>query len=224
MQPQTVARPPRPRAVPTWQQPMPPAKWGSLNLKAHCNPFYRIMAKHVCPWWLAYTFDNPLRALFHKPEKILRPYLGPGMTAIDLGCGMGYFSIGMAKMVGDHGKIIAVDLQPQMLDTLNKRAIKAGVGHRITTFLCDEKNIGLHEKVDFALCFWMTHETPDEFNFLQQVQALLKRSGTLLVVEPKIHVTASQFKKTIARAQQAGFKLLHWPTIAFSHAAALERP
>lgn len=97
------------------------------------------MAKHVCPWWLAYTFDNPLRSIFHKPERIFIPYLNEGMTAIDIGCGMGYFSIGMAKIVGKTGKIISVDLQQKMLDILIKRAKKAGVANRITTFLCDEK-------------------------------------------------------------------------------------
>ncbi|MBN1930432.1 MAG: methyltransferase domain-containing protein, partial [Desulfobacterales bacterium] len=108
------------------------------------------MAKYVCPWWLAYTFDNPLRGIFHKPEKIFAPYLNEGMTAIDIGCGMGYFSIGMARIVGKTGKLISVDLQQEMLNTLIKRADKMGVAKRITTFLCDENNIGINEKVDFA--------------------------------------------------------------------------
>ncbi|MBA3003436.1 MAG: class I SAM-dependent methyltransferase, partial [Desulfurivibrio sp.] len=137
------------------------------------------MAKHVCPWWLAYTFDNPLRRIFHKPEEIFSPYLHEGMTAIDLGCGMGYFSIGMAKLIGETGKVIAVDLQQKMLDTLIHRAQKAGVAHRITTLLCDENNIGIHEEIDFALTFWMAHETPDKSSFLKQVHAVLKKSGKL---------------------------------------------
>ena len=181
------------------------------------------MTKHVCPWWLAYTFDNPLRRIFHKPEEIFSPYLSKGMTAIDLGCGMGYFSIGMAKIVGETGKVISVDLQQKMLDTLIKRARKAGVANRITTFLCDENNIGIHEKVDFALVFWMAHETPDAFNFLQQIHAILKKSGTLLLAEPKGHVTFSEFKKTVSIAQELGFKLVGSPGISLSHAAVLER-
>ena len=72
---------------------------------------------HVCPWWLCYSFDNPLRRLIHNPQRILSPYIKQGMTVLDAGCGMGYFSIGMAKMVGDSGKVIAVDLQQKMLDS-----------------------------------------------------------------------------------------------------------
>ena len=181
------------------------------------------MAKHVCPWWLAYTFDNPLRRIFHKPEEIFSPYLQKGMTAVDLGCGMGYFSIGMAKIVGEAGKVIAVDLQQKMLDTLKKRAKKAGVDNRITTVLCDENSIGVHEEVDFALAFWMAHETPDTSHFLQQVQAILKPSGKLLLAEPKGHVTFSEFKKTLSIAQELGFKLIDSPVISLSHAAVFEK-
>lgn len=181
------------------------------------------MAQHVCPWWLAYTFDNPARWLFHKPEKIFSPYLKEGVTAIDIGCGMGYFSIAMAKIVGETGKIISVDVQQKMLDILIKRAKKAGVANRITTFLCDEKNIAINEKVDFALTFWMVHETPDELNFLQQVHSILKKSGKLLFAEPKMHVTFIEFKKTLSLAQELGFKRIDSPQIYFSHTAVLEK-
>ena len=181
------------------------------------------MAKHVCPWWLAYTFDNPLRRIFHKPEKIFTPYLNKGMTAIDIGCGMGYFSIGMARIVGENGKIISVDIQQKMLDTLTRRAEKAGVAKRITTILCNDNDIGINQKVDFALLFWMIHETADEFDFLKQVHSILKKSGKLLLAEPKIHVTFTEFKKTLSKAQELGFKLIESPKIDFSHTAVLEK-
>jgi ubiquinone/menaquinone biosynthesis C-methylase UbiE len=181
------------------------------------------MAKHVCPWWLAYTFDNPLRKIFHKPEKIFAPFLHPGMTALDLGCGMGYFSIGMAKLVGETGKIISVDIQPKMLDILRKRARKAGVADRITTYLCEADNIGSHEEADFALAFWMVHETPDESHFFSQVHAALKKSGKLFLAEPRLHVTAAEFSNTVSIAQKSGFKRLDSPKIFLSHAALFEK-
>ena len=181
------------------------------------------MARHLCPWWLAYTFDNPLRRIFHKPEELFAPYLTEGMTAVDLGCGMGYFAIGMAKLVGETGKILAVDVQEKMLDTLMKRARKAGVANRITTFLCDENSIGIHTEVDFALAFWMVHETPDQSGFLRQVHAGLKKSGKLLIAEPKGHVTGAEFKKTVAIAQKSGFTRIDSPIISLSHAAVFKR-
>lgn len=53
---------------------------------------------YVCPWWPAYTFDNPVRKFFHQPLKIPGSYIEKGMKVMDVGCGMGFFSIGMAKM------------------------------------------------------------------------------------------------------------------------------
>ena len=182
------------------------------------------MAKRICPWWMAYTFDNPLRRIFHKPEEIFLPYLHEGMTVVDLGCGMGFFSLGMAKLVGETGTVISVDLQQQMLDTLKNRAEKAGVANRINTFLCDANNIGSHKAVAFALAFWMVHETPDEMNFFKQVYALLRKSGKLLLAEPKLHVTGVEFQKTLAIADKVGFKFIDSPIISLSHTALLEKP
>lgn len=145
------------------------------------------------------------------------------MTAMDIGCGLGYFSIGMAKIVGEKGKITAVDIQQKMLDILRKRAIKAGVSHLIRTVLCDEENIGTGEKSDFALSFWMAHETPDAFRLFKQVHGLLKKSGKFLLVEPKMHVSAAEFKKTLSSAHAAGFNITDSPFIFFSHTALFEK-
>ena len=92
---------------------------------------------HVCPWWHAYTFDNPLRRLLHNPSAIVGEHVGEGMRVLDLGCGMGFFSIAMARMVGDSGLVIAVDLQQKMLDVLMRRATRAGVAARIRPHRCD---------------------------------------------------------------------------------------
>ena len=118
------------------------------------------MAGHVCPWWGGYFIDNPLRRLLHHPENTLVPHVQPGMTAMDFGCGMGLFSIAMAKLVGDGGRVIAVDLQQKMLDVLQKRAAKAGVADRITTHRCTAVSVGRSEPIDFALAFYSAHEVP----------------------------------------------------------------
>ena len=78
------------------------------------------MRPHVCPWWGGYFIDNRLRRLLHRPETILKPYVQAGMTALDFGCGMGFFSIAMATLVGEQGHVISVDLQSRMLQTLGK--------------------------------------------------------------------------------------------------------
>ena len=105
----------------------------------------------VCPWWMAYTFDNPIRKFFHQPRKMLDAFVKEGMTVMDVGCGMGFFSIGMAKMVGDSGKVIAVDLQQKMLDIMLKRARRAGVAERIFPHRCEPDRLAVSEKVDLSV-------------------------------------------------------------------------
>jgi SAM-dependent methyltransferase len=97
----------------------------------------------VCPWWLCYSFDNPLRRFIHDPERLLAPYVKPGMTVVDVGCGMGYFTIPLARIAGPGGKVIAVDLQQRMLDALVRRAEKAAVADRIDPHRCQKESLGV---------------------------------------------------------------------------------
>jgi ubiquinone/menaquinone biosynthesis C-methylase UbiE len=178
---------------------------------------------HVCPWWFAYTFDNPLRPLFHDPKKIFAPYVQKGMNVTDIGCGLGYFSLGLARMVKEDGKVIAVDIQPQMLKRLRKRADRAGLSSIIHPHLCLDNNINIHEPLDFALAFWMVHEAPDPATLLRQLYETLKPSGTLLLTEPLFHVCREDFRREIAIALDVGFSVMEEPRIRWSYAVALTK-
>jgi ubiquinone/menaquinone biosynthesis C-methylase UbiE len=175
----------------------------------------------VCPWWLCYSFDNPLRRLFHDPGPLLAPYVKPGITAVDVGCGMGYFTIPLARITGPGGKVIAVDLQHRMLDVLIRSASKAGVADRIIPHRCQKKSLGVEGPADFALVFWMAHEVPDKPRFFREIFALLKQEGRLLIVEPKYHVTLGSFERTLAVCREVGFRLLDEPAVALSRAVLM---
>lgn len=174
---------------------------------------------HVCPWWLAYTFDNPLRRLVHKPEVIFHGLVREGMTVMDAGCGLGYFSVALAGLVGGSGLVIAVDLQQQMLARMLKRAARAGVADRIKAHLCQPHSLGVEARLDFILAFWMVHETPNPADFFQQTAALLKPAGRLLLVEPAFHVSGNDFQQIVAAAVAAGLEQTGLPRVAFSRAA-----
>ena len=177
---------------------------------------------HVCPWWLAYTFDNPLRRLIHDPRKILADYVTKGMTVIDVGCGMGHFTLGLAELVGDAGQVIAVDLQQQMLDIMMKRAKRKGLDHRIKPHLAKPDSINNSAEVDFILAFWMVHEVPDQKDFFHQLKLNLVSNGKILVGEPKMHVTAEDIEKTIAIAHSSGLRCCGAPPIRFTRTALFE--
>ncbi|UCH21204.1 MAG: class I SAM-dependent methyltransferase [Deltaproteobacteria bacterium] len=185
---------------------------------------YKIFTKnHICPWWLAYPFDNPIRKIFHKPHRMLSPYIQAGMTVMDVGCGMGFFSLAMAKMVGEKGKVIAVDLQPKMLAVTKRRALRASVANRITTRLCQPDKIGVAQAVDFVLTFWMVHEVQDKIQFFSQLNSTLVPNGKLLIAEPKMHVAATQFLQILETAQSIGLKLQGQPAIRFSRSALFKK-
>ncbi len=177
---------------------------------------------HVCPWWGSYFIDNPLRRLFHNPEKIVGPYVGPGMTVMDVGCGMGFCSIAMAKIVGDSGLVIAVDLQQKMLDVLRQRATAASVANRIRLHKCERDRLGVDAQADFALAFMMVHEVPDQRRLLAEIKACLKLGGKLLVAEPKIHVPGKMFAKEVATAEEVGLRPVQTPRVHGCRAVVLE--
>ncbi|MBI5248528.1 MAG: class I SAM-dependent methyltransferase [Desulfomonile tiedjei] len=180
------------------------------------------MAKHVCPWWLGYLLVNPMRRWFQNPETILSPYVAEGMTVLDIGPGMGFFTIPAARMVGDTGRVIAVDIQEKMLKSLEKRAEKAGVAGRIVTRLCEPNSLGISEPIDLCLAFNVVHEVPDPRTLFSQIRGILKPTGKLFLAEPGgWHVSEEDFKVTLALAAAVGLKLIAEPKIRRSRSALL---
>lgn len=177
----------------------------------------------TCPWWLLFTFDNPLRRLIHNGDRLLKTYVQPGDTVLDVGCGMGYFSLPLARLVGEGGKVLAADLQPQMLEGLKRRAQRAGLLARIEPRLSTTDNLQVRQDVDFALAFWMIHEVRNPASLLDQISQCLKPGGKLLVVEPILHVNQRQFQRMLDTARSLGFQSIGQPPVRLSRAALLAR-
>jgi ubiquinone/menaquinone biosynthesis C-methylase UbiE len=178
---------------------------------------------HVCPVWMAYTFDNPFRKLIHNPKKIFKEYVREGMTVMDLGCGLGCFSIDLAKMVGKEGKVFSVDLQAGMLDRLMKRAKRAGIADIIETHQCSADTISIADKLDFALAFWMIHETPDAHDFLKQIHNLLKPDGILFLADPKMHVSQKNVNELATFMEDIGYQVIEKPKVSMSYVLVLKK-
>jgi ubiquinone/menaquinone biosynthesis C-methylase UbiE len=182
------------------------------------------MAKHVCPWWLGYFLINPFRRWRQDPRKILLPYVREGMTVLEPGPGMGFFTLELARLAGPAGHVIAVDVQNKMLEKLKHRAAKHGLLERIEIRLVGENSMGLGDlksKVDFALAFAVVHEFPREAQFFRQVAEALKPSGKLLLAEPRGHVKQAMFEKELSAAAEAGLAAKERPHIAGCHSALL---
>lgn len=179
---------------------------------------------HVCPWWMAYTFDNLLRRMLHPPRRILGPYLAPGMCALDFGCGFGHYALGMARMVGESGRVFAADVQRKMLDTTMARARKAGLDRIILPLLCDGRRVAAPQELDFALASNSLHETPDPAATLAQLFSMLKPGCRFLLLEPRIHLSAGKFAAEIALAKAVGFLEEAKPTVPWQFCALFRKP
>jgi ubiquinone/menaquinone biosynthesis C-methylase UbiE len=180
----------------------------------------------VCSAEHAGWLSTPVRRLITDPRRILKGLAGPGDVVMDLGCGPGFFTLPLAEAVGDHGRVIAVDLQAAMLDKVREQAARRGLLERIQLHQCDAGSLGLSEVagVDFALAFWMVHEVPDAVHLMAELFAALRPGGRLLLVEPRGHVGGAAWSHTIKAAAAAGMALVERRRVAFSRAALLERP
>jgi ubiquinone/menaquinone biosynthesis C-methylase UbiE len=179
------------------------------------------MGEHVCPPWLSFLLTNVFRRMAHDPDRILARFLNEGDVAVDIGCGPGFFTIPMARKVGENGLVVAVDIHPEMLEKTKKRAERAGVAGRIRLHLSRKDRLGVDPKADFALAFWMAHEVADRERLFAEILAALKPGGLLLLVEPRLHVSADLFAEIITAAESAGFERLGEEIIRLSRAVVL---
>jgi SAM-dependent methyltransferase len=184
------------------------------------------MAKRVCPWWLGYLLASPLRRLMQDPGKILAPYVREGMTVLEPGPGMGFFTLELARLVGPSGRVVAVDLQPRMIDRLKRRAARVGLLERVDARLAARDSMGVSDlagTVDFALAFAIVHELPAADSFFTEVAGALKPGACLLLAEPTGHVNVAQFEDELEAARHAGLGLADRPSIRRSRTALLKK-
>jgi len=184
------------------------------------------MPHSVCPWWVGYLLASPLRRLMHDPAGILAPYVREGMTVLEPGPGMGFFTLELARRVAPSGCVVAVDIQPKMLDRLKQRAAHAGLLARLDIRLAQPDSMGLvgvPGTVDFVLAFAMVHEMPSASSFFHQAAQAMKPGAQLLFAEPAGHVKAALFEAELASAAQAGLHVSDRPVIRRCLAAVMTK-
>jgi len=182
------------------------------------------MPNRVCPWWMGYLLLGPLRRAFQDPARILAPYIRPGMTVLEPGPGMGFFTLELARLVGPSGHVMAVDIQSRMLAGLRGRVANAGLGDRVTTRLVQPDSLSVSDlagQVDFVLAFALVHELPNARTFFIDAAASLKPGGAVLLAEPTGHVSADAFEEELRVASAAGLTLQERPPIRSSRTALL---
>lgn len=173
----------------------------------------------VAKWHYLLLYPDWFRRLHQRPGKFLGELVKPGMTVADIGCGLGFYTIEMARMVGEKGRVVAVDFQPEMLRFTERKVSKAAVSERVELVQCTQDDLVVSEQVDFALSMWVAHEISDRERFFRQIRDILKPVGRFLLAEPKIHVGKELYRTICNDAEAAGLEKIAEPRVGGSRAA-----
>ena len=164
---------------------------------------------HRYPWWLAFLLTSPMRRWIDEPSIILGDLVQTGQTVLELGPANGYFSVPIAEALGPDGKLIAVDIQPQMLQMLSKRLKVRGLERCLVTRLTkivEEQLADLSNSVNLIVAINVIHELPKPRETIFALAEALKEGGQFLLVEPRRHVSHLLYEAELAWAREAGLQ------------------
>jgi protein-L-isoaspartate O-methyltransferase len=135
---------------------------------------------HLGAGWL----ERPEREREEQPRKLMEALkLKPGDVVADIGAGSGYFTFPLAQKVGAKGKVLAVDIQPEMLDIIRKRMKVTKIKH-VEPIQGEEKDPKLPEgAVDLILMVDVYHEFSYPFEMTEEMVKALKPGGRMVFVE-----------------------------------------
>ena len=203
----------------TWGQSEAPTKPKAKAKQNRPDPRGFYMNRRIAPIMTyegAEWLIRPEREQEEQPDKMLDALkIQPGWTVADVGAGVGFTSVRLSKRVGPMGKVLATDLQPQMIGMLKANLQDAGVAN-VQPILCTAADSKLPEaKVDMILMVDVYHECPNPVLVLSQMKKALKPGGRLVLIEfkgddpnvpikPEHTMTVAQAKREL---EANGFKL-----------------
>ena len=128
--------------------------------------------------------EEPGRAAWQKPDEVVRALaLKGGETVCDIGAGPGYFSLRLAKAVGESGRVFAVDVDPRILDVLRKRLKDSGLRNLTPVLALDEDPLVPKKACDLIFIVDTFHHFPDPPAYLRRLGQTLKPGGRIVNID-----------------------------------------
>lgn len=131
--------------------------------------------RRIPPWFL----DNLLRRLVQPPRRFLARHLSAGDRVADLGCGPGHFTVAMARIVGDRGRVVAIDLDPRAIDRVRRKAARAGAAEVVEGHVASAAGIDFvaSASLDFVLAESLLCCMTDHAGAMRQIDRILRPGG-----------------------------------------------
>jgi SAM-dependent methyltransferase len=159
-----------------------------------------------CPSSFAWLVNNPVRRRYMRPL-LDRVGIQAGERVLELGPGPGTFTVDAARRVGPEGRIIVVDIQPQMIAQVERRVREAGLTN-VETHVAGAYELPLDDaSVDRAFLVTVLPEIPDQGRALAELHRVLKAGGVLSITEEFMDPHYPFLCETIRRGEAAGFRL-----------------
>ena len=125
--------------------------------------------------------DNPKRRQTMPPEETLRKFnISDKGTLLDIGCGIGYFTIPAASIL-NQGKVIGLDIMSEIIDIAKERATSIS---NIEFRKSEEYSFPIEDaSVDYVFISNVIHEIEDKPRYLKEIKRVLKRQGFLCIID-----------------------------------------
>lgn len=171
---------------------------------------YQNLQPHPFPHQFAAVLDSSLRLQYLQPAEMLGLYgLSAGMTVLEIGCGTGLVTVEMARMVGEQGRVHAVDLQQPLLARTRDRVHGAGVAHLVQLHHCGAGELPFpDDSIDLAVLASTLGEIPDKPAVLSELRRVLRPDGRLGVSDEMIFPAYMLSGSSRRWIEEAGFRFL----------------
>jgi ubiquinone/menaquinone biosynthesis C-methylase UbiE len=180
--------------------------------------------KFPMPEFLAPLIDNPFRRRFQPPDEMpLRHGIEPGMRVLEVGPGNGRYTAATARRVGEAGQVIAIDIEPKMIERLNQR-VQAEDLRNVTGRVADVYALPFDDNwFDAAYMIAVIGEIPEPARAMRDIHRVLKPGGTLAFSEFFPDPDYPLAQTLVRQAASAGFRLKRQAGNWFSYTLVFEK-
>jgi ubiquinone/menaquinone biosynthesis C-methylase UbiE len=164
--------------------------------------------KFPIPEFLAGIIDNPLRRRIQPPDEVpLRHGIEPGMQVLEVGPGNGRYTMATARRVGETGRVVAIDIEPKMVERVRSRVEAEGIPN-VEARVADVYDLPFDDETfDAVTMIAVIGEIPAPVRAMNEFHRVLRRGGRLAFSELLLDPDYPLAKTLIQEAQTAGFRL-----------------